>query len=75
MRYDASRMLPQLATMVASILFGASGVATRYVIDQTTPEILAFPRYAIGAVRGIVLANRPVAPAIIRPPIEKEQFS
>ena len=39
---------PAAATM-ASIFFGASVVATKYVIDQTTPVQLAFLRYLIGS--------------------------
>ncbi|MCP4472673.1 MAG: DMT family transporter [Gammaproteobacteria bacterium] len=48
-RPNVSFLLPPLAATVASIFFGASVVATRFVIDQTTPEVLAFLRYLIGA--------------------------
>ena len=41
-------LAPAAATM-ASIFFGASVVATKYVIDQTTPVQLAFLRYLIGS--------------------------
>ncbi|MBL0940848.1 MAG: EamA family transporter [Gemmatimonadaceae bacterium] len=39
-----------LAAAVACICFGASVVATRYVVPQTTPIVLAFMRYVIASV-------------------------
>jgi len=54
-----------LAAAVACICFGASVVATRYVVPQTTPVVLAFMRYAIASVcmfallRGRALAPMP----------------
>jgi len=38
-----------LAAAVACICFGASVVATRYVVPQTTPVVLAFLRYVIAS--------------------------
>ena len=40
--------LPLAAAAVTGILVGAAMVATRFVIDQTTPAALAFLRYLIG---------------------------
>jgi drug/metabolite transporter (DMT)-like permease len=40
--------LPLAAAGVAGVLVGAAMVATRFVIDQTTPASLAFLRYLIG---------------------------
>jgi drug/metabolite transporter (DMT)-like permease len=40
--------LPTGAAIVNGILVGSTIVATRYVIDQTTPASLAFLRYLIG---------------------------
>ena len=40
--------LPLAAAVVTGILVGAAMVATRFVIDQTTPASLAFLRYLIG---------------------------
>jgi drug/metabolite transporter (DMT)-like permease len=39
-----------LAAAVACICFGASVVATRYVVPQTTPVVLAFLRYVIASI-------------------------
>jgi drug/metabolite transporter (DMT)-like permease len=43
------RHLPTFAAAATGILVGAAMVATRFVIDQTTPASLAFLRYLIGA--------------------------
>jgi drug/metabolite transporter (DMT)-like permease len=40
--------LPLVAAVVTGVLVGAAMVATRFVIDQTTPASLAFLRYLIG---------------------------
>src|SRR5512136_442335 len=39
---------PVAAAVVTGVLVGAAMVATRFVIDQTTPASLAFLRYLIG---------------------------
>lgn len=46
---ETSRLLPALAAAITGIQIGAAIVASRYVIDQTTPGMLALLRYAIGA--------------------------
>lgn len=43
-----SRSLPSLAAAISAILVGAAIVATRSVIEETTPLVLAFLRYLIG---------------------------
>ncbi len=55
-----------LAATVASVFFGASVVATRYVVPQTTPVILAFLRYAIACGCVIAVAGRRAFPAMPR---------
>jgi drug/metabolite transporter (DMT)-like permease len=55
-----------LAATVASVFFGASVVATRYVVPQTTPVILAFLRYAIACICVIAVAGRRAFPAMPR---------
>ncbi len=42
------RPLPVLAAILTGIQVGAALVASRYVIDQTSPSVLALLRYAIG---------------------------
>lgn len=44
----AGARLPMLAAAATGIQVGAAMVATRFVIDQTTPATLALLRYAIG---------------------------
>ncbi len=44
----AHSRLPVIAAAATGIQVGAALVASRYVIDQTTPETLAMLRYAIG---------------------------
>ena len=44
----AQARLPMLAAAATGIQVGAAMVATRFVIDQTTPATLALLRYAIG---------------------------
>jgi drug/metabolite transporter (DMT)-like permease len=52
-----------LAAAVACICFGASVVATRHVVPQTTPIVLAFLRYVIGSLcMFAVLRRRALAP-------------
>lgn len=52
-----------LAAAVACICFGASVVATRYVVPQTTPVVLAFMRYVIGSLSMFaLLRGRAFAP-------------
>lgn len=47
-RPEGSRLFAAaIASAVASVLFGASVVATRYVVGQTQPVSLAFLRYGI----------------------------
>ena len=41
--------LPLAAAAVTGILVGAAMVATRFVIDQTSPVSLALLRYSIGS--------------------------
>lgn len=48
-RYDASTVTA-LAASVACVCFGASVVATRFVVGQTSPVVLACLRYAIASV-------------------------
>jgi drug/metabolite transporter (DMT)-like permease len=43
-------LLPSLAAAAASVFFGATVVAVRYVIVQTDPLTVAFLRHAIGTV-------------------------
>jgi drug/metabolite transporter (DMT)-like permease len=43
-----SKLLPTAAAAATGILVGAAIVATRFVIDQTSPITLALLRYAIG---------------------------
>lgn len=43
-----AKLLPIVAAATTGILVGAAIVATRFVIDQTTPTSLALWRYAIG---------------------------
>ncbi len=50
MATHANDLLPVAAATVNGILVGATIVATRFVIDQTSPAALAFLRYAIGLV-------------------------
>ncbi|AMW07036.1 hypothetical protein GEMMAAP_19395 [Gemmatimonas phototrophica] len=47
-----------MAATVACICFGASVVATRYVVPQTTPVVLAFMRYVIATVCMFALLRR-----------------
>jgi drug/metabolite transporter (DMT)-like permease len=47
-----------IAATVACICFGASVVATRYVVPQTTPVVLAFLRYVIATVCMFALLRR-----------------
>lgn len=63
-----------LAAAAAGFLVGAAIVATRYVIDQTTPTALAFLRYLIGLVcllpplwlaRGARIAPRDLLPVAL----------
>jgi drug/metabolite transporter (DMT)-like permease len=51
-----------LAATVACICFGASVVATRYVVPQTTPVVLAFMRYVIASVCVFAVAGRRALP-------------
>jgi drug/metabolite transporter (DMT)-like permease len=44
----ANDRLPIVAATINGILVGSTIVATRFVIDQTTPAALAFLRYTIG---------------------------
>lgn len=53
-RYDASTVTA-LAASVACLCFGASVVATRFVVGQTSPVVLACLRYAIASVCMIAL--------------------
>lgn len=48
------------AATAACICFGASVVATRFVVAETTPVVLAFLRYAIASVCMLVLLRRTV---------------
>ncbi len=41
-------LLPAAAAATTGILVGAAMVATRFVIDQTSPASLALLRYVIG---------------------------
>ena len=47
-RATLDRLLPALAAAATGVQVGAAIVATRFVIDQTTPVSLAMLRYAIG---------------------------
>ena len=55
------------AAAVTGILVGTGIVATRYVIDQTTPAALALLRYLIG-----VLC---LAPALLMAPLRSETMT
>ena len=48
----------------ASVLFGASVVATRYVVPQTTPVVLAFLRYVLATLCLLVVMRRAAFPAM-----------
>ncbi len=48
MTVTSLRPLPVLAAILTGIQVGAALVASRYVIDQTSPSVLALLRYAIG---------------------------
>lgn len=53
-----------IAATLASVLFGASVVATRYVVSQTQPVMLAFLRYAIASLCLLPLMLRSTTPRI-----------
>lgn len=56
-----------LAAALACICFGASVVATRHVVPQTTPVVLAFMRYVIGSFcMFALLRRRALAPMLRR---------
>lgn len=44
------KVLPILAAIISGLLVGANIVASRFVIEQTTPAQLAFMRYTLGFV-------------------------
>ena len=48
MNESSLRALPMMAAVLTGIQVGAALVASRYVIDQTSPSVLALLRYAIG---------------------------
>lgn len=52
------------AAGAASIFFGASVVATRYVVPQTTPVVLAFVRYVVATSCLLVVLGRRAFPAM-----------
>ena len=47
-----------MAATAACICFGAAVVATRFVVAQTTPVVLAFLRYVIATVCMLALLRR-----------------
>jgi drug/metabolite transporter (DMT)-like permease len=53
-----------LAASAASIFFGASVVATRYVVPQTTPVVLAFVRYVVATSCLLVVLGRRAFPVM-----------
>jgi drug/metabolite transporter (DMT)-like permease len=55
-----------LAASAASIFFGASVVATRYVVPQTTPVVLAFVRYVVATSCLLVVLGRRAFPVMPR---------
>jgi hypothetical protein len=44
-----TKFLPMAAAAATGIFVGSTIVATRFVIDQTSPALLALLRYAIGS--------------------------
>jgi drug/metabolite transporter (DMT)-like permease len=54
------------AAAAASVCFGASVVATRYVVPQTTPVVLAFVRYVIATATLVLLLRERAFPAMPR---------
>jgi drug/metabolite transporter (DMT)-like permease len=52
------------AAGAASIFFGASVVATRYVVPQTTPVVLAFVRYVVATSCLLVVLGRRAFPVM-----------
>jgi len=52
------------AAAAASIFFGASVVATRYVVPQTTPVVLAFVRYVVATSCLLVVLGRRAFPSM-----------
>ncbi len=52
------------AAAAASIFFGASVVATRYVVPQTTPVVLAFVRYVVASTCLLLMLGRRAFPAM-----------
>lgn len=54
------------AAAVASVLFGASVVATRYVVPQTTPVVLAFLRYLLATASLLLVLGRRAFPPMPR---------
>ena len=59
-------MKAALAAAVACIFFGASVVATRFVVPFTTPLVLAFLRYLIATTFLIILLRQRAWPAMPR---------
>lgn len=55
------------AAAVASICFGASVVATRFVVPQTSPVVLAFLRYALATACLLLVLRRRAFPAMTGP--------
>lgn len=52
------------AAAVASVLFGASVVVTRYVVPQTTPVVLAFLRYVLATICLLAVLQRAAFPVM-----------
>lgn len=52
------------AAAAASVFFGASVVATRYVVPQTTPLVLAFVRYLVATTCLLLMLGRRAFPAM-----------
>lgn len=61
-RGDDAALAPLAAAALAAFLVGAAMVATRFVIEQTTPATLALFRYAIGVaiLLPVALARGPI---------------
>lgn len=58
----ASPWKSTLAATVACLIFGASTVATRFAVAQTTPVVLAFLRYAIATTCVLAVLRRAAFP-------------
>lgn len=60
-----------VAATAACVCFGASVVATRYVVPQTTPVVLAFLRYLLASACVLAVAQRRAFPPM--PPRDRGQ--